>query len=401
MAIYQTIQLGRLTMRENFTVTESSDGASRKLSIAGRESMGSLGQRTRLQVEQRRNDLLEMAGDLVALNFTEKPTLNGFYVVNSTSGKLEEWDNYWAVLDWSADLARVGVDNEIDLESRLSGSVSRANDFTLTGKRYHAPPVNTTMYWSGSTTPIYIDRVGSDGTVRVYRDLAVGIHPRWACASTDYNKGRVRFFDNNGLERVGLSVRSTASSWELSNSLIRITPGTGGVPLNVYAWEAGAWVLRTWDIQIGAGPTSIGSFDSVSVLDNTFEAVTIRLTKDLAPGRMTVDMTLRRGATIAQMYIQHQFSSTIKVRRFTTVAGTSSPGYIYETTADGNGFRSIVGSARTFTGDTTNTGISKAATATLDAFIGVSPSASAGNAVADIMVQYLGFPSEVVRGVRR
>jgi hypothetical protein len=173
------------------------------------------------------------------------------------------------------------VDNEIDLESRLSGSVSRSNDFTLTGKRYHAPAVNAKMYWSGSTTPIYIDRVGSDGTIRVYRDLAVGIHPRWACASTDYSKGRVRFIDDNNLERVGISVRCAATSWELSNSLIRITPGTGGVPLNVYAWEAGAWVLRTWDIQIGAGSTSIASFDSVSVLDNTFETVTIRLTKEL------------------------------------------------------------------------------------------------------------------------
>lgn len=401
MAVYQTIQLDRLTMRENFSVAESSDGASRQLSISGRESMGSIGQRTRLQVEQRRNDLLEMAGRLVAVNFTEKPTLNGFYYVNSSSGKLEEWDNYWAMLDWSAELLRVGVDNEIDLESRLSGSVSRANDFTLTGKRYHAPAVNSKMYWSGSTTPIYIDRVGSDGTVRVYRDLAAGIHPRWACASTDYSKGRVRFLDDNGLERVGISVRCAPTSWELSNSLIRITPGTGGIPLNVYAWEAGAWVLRTWDIQIGAGPTSIASFDSVSVLDNTFETVTIRLTKELSPGRMTVDITLRRGATVVQMYIQHQFSTTIKVRRFTTVAGTSSPGYIYETTADGNGFRSIIGSARTFTGDTTNTGISKAATANLDVFLGVSPSATAGNTVADIMVQYLGFPSEVVRGVRR
>jgi hypothetical protein len=386
-------------MRENFSVSESSSGGSRKLSLAGRESMGVMGQRTKLQVEQRRDDLLEMTGQLVAVNFTEKPVLNGFYYVDSSSGQLEEWDSAYAILGWSADLLRVGVDNEIDLESRLSGSVSRANDFTLTGKRYHAPCVNAKMYWSGSTTPIYIDRVGSDGTVRVYRDLAANIHPRWGCSSLDYKKGRVRFIDNNGLERTGISVKCTATSWELNNSLIRIKPGTAGVPLLVDAWEAGAWVSRSWDIQLGG--VSIASFDSVSVLDNSYETVSIRLTKDLNPGRMTVDVTLRRGATIAQIYIQHQFSATIKVRRFTTIAGTSSPGYIYETTADGNGFRSIVGSARTFTGDVTNTGISKTATATLDVFIGVSSNATAGNAVADIMVQYLGFPSEVVRGVRR
>jgi hypothetical protein len=401
MAIYQTIQLGRLTMREDFAVTESSDGATRKLSLTGRESMGHNGQRTRLQVEQRRDDLLEMSGHLVAVNFVQKPTLNGYYYVESSSGRLEEWDDAWAILNWSADLIRVGVDNEIDLESRLSGSLSRANDFAITGKRYHAPPVNAKMYWSGSTTPIYIDRVGTDGTVRVYRDLAANIHPRWACSSLDYNRGRVRFLDNNGLERVGVSVRSTAISWELSNSLIRIKPGSGGAPLATDTWEGGAWVTRTWDIQIGAGPTSIGSFDSVSVLDNTFEAVTIRLSKDLVPGRLLVDMTLRRGATVVQMYIQHQFSATIKVRRFTTIAGTAATGYIYETTADGNGVRSIVGSAKTFTGDALNTGISKAATTFLDAFIGVSLNATAGNAVADIITQYLGFPSEVVRGVRR
>jgi hypothetical protein len=400
MAVYQTMRLGRLTMRENFAVTESSDGASRKLSIAGRESMGNAGQRTRLQVEQRRDDLLEMGGQIVAVRFTEKPVLDGFYLVDSTAGQLEEWDSAWAILNWSAELLRIGVDNEIDFESRLSGSISRVNDFTLTGKRYHAPSVNAKMYWSGATTPIYIDRVGSDGTVRVYRDLAAAIHPRWGVAASDYEKGRVRFLDNNGLERTGVSVKCTATSWELSNSLIRITPGTGGVPLNVYAWEAGAWILRTWDIQIGSS-VSIASFDSVSVLDNGYESVTIRLVKDLNPGRMLVDVTLKRGATIASLFIQHEYSTTLKVRRFTTVAGTSATGYVYETTADGNGFRSIVGSARTFTADAANHGLSKAATATLDAFIGVSMNATAGNAVADIMLQYLGFPGEVVRGVRR
>jgi hypothetical protein len=400
MSLYQTIQLGRITLREDFAVSESSDGTTRKLSLTGRESMGALGQRTRIQVEQRRNDLLSMPGDMIPLVFTEKPDLNGFYVVESSSGKLTERDNYWAILDWQADLARVGVAPEIDFESRLSGSVTRLNDFSATGSRYHAPAVNAKAYWAGSTTPIYIDRTGSEGTVRVYEAIATGVNPRWGALPTDYVKGRCRFLDDNDLERVGTSIRTNGADWELGNSVVRLRPGTG-YAFDLLIWNGSGWTTEDWDLLYGTSPVSVGTFDYVSVLDNEFESVTIRLTKDLVPGRMTVDLTLKRGMTIVQMYVEHEFSTTLTLKRASTVIGTSGTGYITQTTADSSGFKSILGSARTFTGNAPTSAITKTSTATLDAFFGASLNATAGNAPADIYAQYLGMPAEYVRGVRR
>lgn len=400
MSLYHTISVGRITMREDFEVNETGDGATRKLSLTGRESMGALGQRSRIQVEQRRNDLLSLPGQLVPITFTEKPDLNGFYLIDGSSGKLVERDQYWAMLDWTCDATRVGVEQEIDFESRLSGSITRINDFSATGNRTHAPAASSKAYWSGSTTPIYIDRVGNEGTVRVYRGIATGINPRWGVAVTDYMKGRSRFLDENDLERVGTSVKTNGADWELGNSVVRLRPGTGHA-FDMFTWNGSTWVTTDWDILFGVAPVTVGTFDYVSVLDNEPESTTIRLTKDLAPGRMTVDITLRRGSSFFQMYIEHEFSTTLTVKRASTVAGTAGTGYIAQTTADGNGFKTIVGSARTFTGNVATHAISKASTAVLDAFIGVSLSSGAGNALADLYAQYLGMPAEFVRGVRR
>lgn len=398
MADYTTIRLGRLTLREDYQVSENS---SRELSLTGKESMGARGARTRLQVEQRRDDILSLPGQMVAMSFTQKSHLNGFYIVKDSQAEITNWDNAWAMLTWGVNLVRVGVENEIDVESRLSGAITRINDFTVVGKRSHAPAVNHKAYWSGSTVPTFVSRVGVEGTVKQYQNLAAGINPRWAVAVTDYEKGRARFIDHNGLERTGTSVNVSPSNWELSNSLIRIKPGTGNA-FDVSAWTGAAWVVRTWDLLYDTSPTSIGVVDYVSILDNSYESVTIRLTKNIAPaGRMTVDLTLKRGASIVEMYVQHQFSTTLTLKRFTVVAGTSSPGYIAETTADVNGMKSIVGSARTFTADAPNHGITKTATATLDAFMGVSMSANAGDLPADVYTQYIGTPSELVQGVHR
>jgi hypothetical protein len=405
MATYKTIRLGRLTLREDFTVAESlgSDGA-RTLQLTGRESMGSRGQRSRLQVEQRRNDILNLTDEFVAIVFTEKRNLNGFYQVASSSASITNWDDLWAIMDWTCDLIRVGVDTEIDIESRLSGANTKFNDFSGVGNRSHAPSVGAKAYWAGGTPPIYASRVGSEGEVRLYQNLAFGINPRWGIPVADYEKGRVRLIDNNALERVGTSVNLNTTNWEMSNSLVRLKPLDGSVAsFELSTWVSGVWKPKQWKLAYDTGPAvTFGAPDYCTVLQNNYEAVTIRLVKSTGTvGRMMIDLTLRRGSTVIEMYIQHEFSSTFTFGLATAQAGTGSPGYISATANDADGLKYIVGSARTFTGDNVNGTISKASTATLDAIFGVSLNASGGNAPLDLYKQYLGMPAELVRGVKR
>jgi hypothetical protein len=142
--------------------------------------------------------------------------------------------------------------------------------------------------------------------------------------------------------------------------------------------------------------------DYVTVLRNDLECVTVRLTKSLAPGRITVDLTLRRGSRLAEIYVQHQFGTTLKLVRATAEATTASTGYLTATAADANGHKFVMGSTRTFVADNVNGGLSRAATPTLDAFVAIEPSgAAAGDQAAHLWAQYLGAASETVKGVRR
>lgn len=404
MALYSTLRLGRLTLREDFTVAEDSDSSGRKITLTGRESMGPLGQRTRLQVEQRRDDINSLAGDFVPVVFTEKQNLNGFYIVDSSNASITTWqDHNLTMLDWQIVIWRVGVENEIDVESRLSGAITKVNDFSAVGSRFHAPSIGHKAYWAGSSAPVFIDRTGSEGAVRVYRGLGVGINPRWGVGVSDYEKARVRFLDNNSLERVGLSVRSLATSWELSNSLIRVKPlNLSNGTLEISTWVSGSWHTKNWSVRFGTAPVvEYGYADYVNVIHNTFEVVTIRLTKDTAPGRSHLDLTLRRGSTFVEAYLQHEFGTTLKIGLTTAQVGTAGSGYIGATSVDSDGLKYILGSARTFTGDNANGAISKAAASTLDALIGVQLNATAGNTAADLYAQYLGSPAEYVQGVKR
>lgn len=400
MVAYATIRIGRLTMREDWTVAETSGSSGREFTLTGQESIPN---KTLLQVKQRRDDILNMRGEFVAIAFTEKPELNGFYDIQDTSASVQNWYGQHAVVDWALKATRVGSSSEVELESRLSGAITRVNGFAVTGKRLHAPAIGHVAYWSGATSPLFIDRAGADGTIRAYRDLPQGINPRWGIAVTNYEKGRVRFLDSNGLERTGKEFPTASTGWELSNSLLKVTPGSAGNSLDISPYAAGAYQTRTWEITYNTGPAvSFGVADYVSMLDNNYHSCTIRLTKDWAPGRMTLDLTLRRGSTFVEMYFQSTFATTFVIKRATATASTATSGYVAQTAADGNGMKSIVGSALSgFTADTANCGISKAAVSALDVVAGFSFSASAGDLPADIYGQYIASPAEIVRGVRR
>jgi hypothetical protein len=396
------MRVGRLTLAEDFTISESASATGRSFTLAGSQTMPKL---TRVRIEQLREDVLNLVGQNIPITFTEKVNLNGFYNVTSSSANLTNWYGDLVTMTWSLSLTRIGVPSNTDFESRLSGATTRSNDFTAIGKRWHAPPVGSAAYWAGSTAPIFVDRSGEEGSVRVYQNLPQGINPRYGVALPNFDKGRARFVDQNGFERTGIDSETAPNNWEISNSLIKVRPLTTGGTLEIstYLGFGTLYGAKTWDILQGVGPAvSMGIADYVTILQNDYFAVAIRLTKSIGTvGRMQVDLVLRRGATFVEIYVQHEFGTTLKIVRLTTEAGTGSTGYITATAADANGLKYFIGSAKTFTADTVNGGISKTATATLDAAVGVQLNASAGNATADLYQQYIGSPAETVTGVGR
>lgn len=396
-----TIKFGRMTMREDLIVAEQggADG-NRGLTLTGQESIPRL---TSAAVARQREDFLTMAGRFLPVVFTRKTYLNGFYTVDDVQGSVEDWGDGLAVFRWTANLTRAGTESEVDVESRLSGAITRVNNFSVVGERTHSPAITHGAYWTNATVTSAVSRTGEDGVLKLYRGVGATTNPRWVTTPAGYATGRVRFTDDTGAERAGDGAKLAATGWELSNGLVRVKPLASGGVLEVSAYTSGAWRAKNWDVLIDT--VSAGTFDYCTLINNQYEAVSLRLMKVLTNGRFYLDVTLRRGHRFVELYLQDEYSATLKVVRATTDAGVNTlAGTIVDTANDTDGNKYIIGSARTFTADTTNGGISKAATTTLDAFVGMvvaGTSAVAGDTATDLQKQYIGMPNEMVQGVLR
>lgn len=423
MTQYGVISLGRNSLVE-FPAQPGSETAAapttnaptgRTLSIAGQESNPSAPtvNTSLVQLAATRSDLEGLAGSFIPVTFTDKTGLNGYYVVQDVSTDLIDWEKETQTLAWKADLLRIGSDYEVDIESRLTGGV-RNNSFSASGVRWHAPSINHFSYFTASgNVPSVLVRTGADGPMNVYLGLPLtgSVIPRWGCFVGDYLRGRVRFLDDNGLERAGTQfANGTPSGWTLSNALVQITPlsSAGGV-LNVAPYSSaggGTYPPKNWDIRFNG--TSLGTPLTISLLRNEPEIVVARLLWSVTsiPARVTADLTLRRGSRFLELYVQAQSSGTIKVVRSVAEAGTNGGAgeYVSATANDGSGNRYIVGSALTNIQDLVNGGVSASASVSMDVFIGNVQGGSgavSGDTAADLYAQYVAAPAELVQGIRR
>jgi hypothetical protein len=362
---YGDLQLGRLLLRETFKAGEASSD-SRTMELEGQESSPPL---ARAALVWRHDNLCALdQGCILPVTWTDKPERNGYYQVGNTSADYTEYRGEVVTSDWKVTLTRLGSDAETDLQSRLTGVV-RANDFGLTGERWHAPPIGHYGYYTGGSNPTTMTRTGLDGTMTVYRGVPANVSPRWGCAPTSYLTGRVRL-TSSGTELCGTDQSLPPTGWALTNGLVNITTSASAT-LDVQAYTGGAWRSKLWNVSVAGSASSITSWDGATLLRNEPELVILRLTKGLNPGRATLDLALRRGSRFVEGYLQVGTSSTLAAYRSTPEANTSfaASGYVTATNDDGDSNRFAIGSARTFTAHT-NGGIIKSAATALDFWTG-------------------------------
>lgn len=398
MAPFGTVQVGRVTLREDRELSRSISNGKVELSLTGQESSP---HRTLAQTIQRGQDILNLQDAFVPVLFEQKPELNGYYTVSGVTADQKRYvDQGVNLVPWTMKLDLVGTDSEVDLESRTGGAQTRANDFSGTGERWHAPAGGAIGYYVGSSVPPVVTRVGSDGPMRVYRNIAFGVHPRWACPVDSYHLGRVRFL-TGGVERTGTSFAPDPADWSVDNGLVRVASVAGG-GVSVDAFTGGAWHTKAWSVVIGG--TTVGMFDKVSLIRNDYECVQVRLFAGFVGSRCTVDVSILRGARFAQLYIQNSTATTIAFNRGVVEAGANAANgaWLIANVADADGNKYVVGSAHTIATDVVNGGVSKVSTVNLDLFVGVQINAApSGDLVADLFNQYLGVPTEIVSGVTR
>ncbi|MDX3230635.1 hypothetical protein [Streptomyces sp. ME19-01-6] len=394
---YGDLRIGRLLLRETFKASESS-GDARSIDIEGQESSPPL---TRTELVWRHDNLAALdQGGVVPLTWTDKPERNCYATIGSITADYTEWRGDTVTSDWKIQATRLGSDTEVDLQSRLTGIV-RANDFSLTGERWHAPPIGHYGYYTGASNPTTMTRTGADGAITVYRSVPAGVSPRWGCTPTNYLAGRARL-TSGGTELCGTDQSLSPTGWALTNGLVNVTAGASGT-LDVQAYTGGAWHSKEWNVSVAGSASSITSWDGATLLRNEPEHVILRLTKSLSPGRATLDLALRRGSRFVEGYLQTGTSVTLAAYRSASEASTSGTGYVTASGDDADGNRFAIGSARTFTSHA-NGGVQKASTTSLDFWIGVAAgggSAASGDAATDLRNQYLAAMPEAVYAVRR
>jgi hypothetical protein len=422
MTQFGSVSLGRLLLVE-FPTQAATIGAGapgtttptgRTLALAGQESTPSAPTvaTTAAALRAKQADLTGSAGAFIPVTFSDKSELNGYYLVSDAAADLQNWEGEAVTLTWRANLARVGTDFEVDIESRLTGGI-RNSSFAAssTGTRWHAPSQGHYAYFTATgNTPSVVVRQSADGAMNVYTGLPLtgSVIPRWGCTVANYLGGRVRFLDDNGIERAGiLFANGSPSSWTLNNALVQVTPMSSGGVLNVSAWASGssAYQAKNWDVQYNG--TSLGVPLGISLLRNEPEIIVARLIwSTTGPNRVTADLTLRRGSRFLELYLQSQTAGTLKLVRSSAEAGTNgaSGAYVAATSNDVAGNKYVIGSALTNIQDLTNGGISVSAATTFDAFVGAAvggTAAQTGDTAADLWAQYIAAPAELVQGIRR
>ena len=397
-----TVQIGRMTVRETYTLDvsiEPSDGT-RSVTLSGQESTPPL---TAAEFQMRLEDFQGLKDMIIPVIFTHKDDFDGYYFVDSASANLTNWTSEIQKFNWSVKLVFLGADTNVDIESRLTG-VARANAFSLTGNKWHAPSIGHYAYYTGSTPPSgTVTRTGSDGAITVYRTVPAGINPRWAVAVEDYYDGAVEVITGTTV-RTGTNFAVAASGWVLDNGLVNVSSGASGA-LNVQAYSAGSYRSKTWNISVGSSGTvgTIANWETATVLRNDPEMSTVRLMDSRSPGRTILDLSLRRGSKFVEGYLQTDSSTSLAA--WTNVAetttNTAASGYVVASGDDANNLRYVAGSAKSFTYRSTG-GLYKDTTTTLDFFIGTTTSgAVSGDSATDLRDQYIGAMAEMTMGVKR
>lgn len=397
-----TLQVGRTNLRETYKVVSAVNATTGEQSVA-LEGMESAPPFTVPQVIGRSEDLQGMLDRVLPVIFSNKTTHTGFYIVKDVGVSDTQWPEA-TYFDWTLSLGRVGAENAIDMESRLA-AVVRQNDFALTGERWHAPAVGAYGYyagaggWSGTVSRVLS---GAEGSLTAFRGIAAGINPVWGITAPNYLLGRSRVLID-GVERAGVGIRVTGTDWQVTNGLIRITPLASAAMLKIEGWDGAAWSTHDFDLTVGSDLSP--PFTAMTVVRNDFECVVIRLIKDKGPGRVLVDLTLRRGAVFVEGFTQTDASATLGIKTDSSVTTTNNAatGYIVETSNDAQGNKLTMGSPVTFTGSTTG-GVSKAAVIQFPWYVGYvidGSSAVSGNSAVNLRDQYIGALSEITQAVKR
>lgn len=388
-----TITIEGLVLRE--TVSASENGT--QLTISGQDSSPPLLTAT---VRALHGNLVGLRGRVVPVIISDKKTLTGFYSVTDVAAVLSDELNGKAVkVDWTLTLDRVGGPTDVEFETVMS-SFARLTSVGSppAASFWHSPPGSYVDYYTGITVPgATTVRTGADGAITVFRGIPGATFPRWNVEPEDYMKGAASVFID-GERRNGIITRPMLTDWSITNGLVDLRPADAFGRLSASVVNAAGARVSPYTFEFPSTLTGLLP-PLFTILQNDPEELRVRLTyAQAAPGRVTVDLSLRRGSRFVTAVMKRHSALAMSVT-VPAGGGAAVTGGVRQVTADGSGNRWVVGSMKP--GTVTATSIALGTVVAADFFVGHEVGAAAGDLFADLWQQYRGTVSTNTRAVLR
>lgn len=184
----------------------------------------------------------------------------------------------------------------------------------------------------------------------------------------------------------------------LTNHLVRVVGNVSAPAFTLEFWDGTEWRAKSIDVWRELVPLG---FDRASILDYRPEVVTAQYAASISGGgRVTVDVTLRRGMRVALFQVSHNQSVTLSASPNPTIAMNKTLERQLASSADANGHKLMMGSPRTWS-QTPGTGLLYRTAKTLSFYVGLELSgAGAGDTALDLSMQACGWLS-VTDGIQR
>lgn len=357
----------------------------------------------------------------VPITYSLDSNLDGFYLLSDVQFDSSEGSYINAGLyDFRLTALRLGSEADTELQSLLTHALI-TNDHGLIASEvtfWHGyPPAGNAYDDDGATATILHTRTSEDGEVNVVLDIASAVGqtaPTWSVAPASYYQGAA-YVETSGYLRSGTSIPANVPvNWELGNGILRVRPqtfqSTSNGRLNVALWDGAAYTT-SFDFKIVRGANVIPGWNYMTIVKNTPEVCVVRLVRDADEGTPSthihdLTLTLRRGSMMVYCYYTYTgAANTYTVERNTTDAGTAvTPSGASSAVGiqDSAGTeRYVIATAEDHTADTTNGGLDFTSRTTIPFALGVAVPADTHDTASDLMLQYIGWTSEMVRAARR
>lgn len=366
-----TFTIGRLSFTSPESLAESSIPANGKNSIERSiDIRGTLVADTLVIAKQIRDELISLSNSklIVPFSYEGDTTYSGYCIVDSADVNTRKLVGR-GLFRYNLSLLVKGRVGEVQFESNFTGGLL-TNAHGITSTTYgpwHALPVSANSY-THAEAPTAVSRATSEGTVNIFYDSALrSNNANWYVNPSDYYKGAARI-TIDGVLRTGYLSNNEAKGVIISNGIIQITSGSvlNESRFSTKFYDNGEFVSeREWAISSGSSQDEWNVWQNVQILRNDAEEASVRFStysETAGDGKLTVDITLRRGAHHASIVATQGATANrtsnsrinLKLIDGSTVSANPSNIILVEDTADSDGQKVFFSSPMGITLDESN-----------------------------------------------